>query len=226
MLRYFAFDQRAGQGPRGARLVFFSQRTLEIPRMFCNFRLAMTTLVAVAALAASAEAQVEAFKITGGGIAPTGLPLPGQDPRQHWSVGNATHLGKYSGDGSVATESDAFDPDTGTIKGEFGGGSPYIFTAANGDKLVTYYGRVANGAAAPGTFELTIVGFTGNGDLIVTAEFKAEFVVQPESTGKFAGVTGSWIMIADTEPFVLGASDPVAYTWHGEGKLTFSHGRK
>lgn len=190
--------------------------------MFGNFRLAVAALVALSSLAcATAQAEVKPFKITGGGIAPEGLPLPGQDPREHWSVGTATHLGKYTGDGTVATDSAAFNPDTGTIQGEFGSGSPYVFTAANGDKLVCVYGRTADDAAEPGTFELTIVGVTEDGDLIVIAEFFAEFVVQPESTGRFAGVTGSWIMIANTDPFVLGSSDPIAYTWHGEGELTF-----
>jgi len=189
--------------------------------MFCNFRLALLALVAFGTLAVTAQAQVKPFKITGGGIAPTGLPLPGQEGRHHLSVGNATHLGKYTGDGTVATDSAEFDPETGTIKGEFGSGSPYTFVGANGDKLVCVYGRTAFGAAEPGTFELTIVGATEGGDLIVTAAFIAEFVVQPESTGKFAGVTGSWIMFAFTEPFVLGSSDPIEYSWEGEGELTF-----
>jgi len=191
--------------------------------MFRNFRLALLALVAVCSLTVAAQAQVKPFKITGGGIAPEGLPLPGQAGRQHWSVGNATHLGKYSGDGTVATDSAEFNPDTGTIQGEFGSGSPYTFTAANGDKLVCVYGRTAFGAAEPGTFELTIVGFTKGGDLIVTAEFVAEFVVQPElCTGNLKGTTGSWIMYASTDAFVLGSSDPIPYRWEGEGTLTFA----
>lgn len=28
-------------------------------------------------------------------------------------------------------------------------------------------------------------------------------------------------MIANTEPFVLGSSDPVGYRWEGEGTLAF-----
>lgn len=191
--------------------------------MLRNYRLVVAALVALSALAcASAQAQVKPFKITGGGIAPLGLPLPGQDARQHWSVGTATHLGKYTGDGTVATDSAGPGPAPGTISGEFGSGSPYVFTAANGDKLVCVYGRTAFGAAEPGTFELTIVGVE-DGNLIVTAEFVAEFVVQPDDcTGRFAGTTGSWIMYASTEPFVLGSDDPIAYTWEGEGELTFA----
>jgi hypothetical protein len=102
------------------------------------------------------------------------LPLPGQDPRSHSSVGVATHLGLYYGDGTVQTDSATFDPDTGHITGEFGSGSPYVFTAANGDKLVCWYGRTAYGAKQPGTFDLTIVDVLDNGDLVVEAEFIAE----------------------------------------------------
>lgn len=185
-----------------------------------------TTVVPLAAMAAMAFADGNAaakdtpFKIKGGGIAPTGLPLPGQAPRIHPSSGNATHLGKYSGIGAVQTDSAAFNPDTGKIEGEFGSGTAYTFTAANGDDLVTWYGRTDHGAAAPGTFALTIVGVTGEGTPIVTARFDAEFVIDgAASTGRFAGASGSWIMIAETEPFVLGSSDPLVYTWEGEGRI-------
>ena len=50
----------------------------------------------------------------------------------------------------------------------------------------------------------------------------AEFVVDPvASTGRFAGVTGSWVMDAWSEPFVPGATDPFLYGWEGKGRLTF-----
>ena len=187
------------------------------------WRVTAITLATIALASATAQAQVKPFKITGGGVAPEGLPPPGEEGRQHWSVGNATHLGKYTGDGTVAIDTAAFDPVTGTIKGEFGGGSPYTFVAANGDRLVCVYGRTAFGAAVPGTFELTIVGATEEGAPIVHSTFTAEFVVQPElCTGRFAGVTGSWVMYAySIEPFVLGSSDPISYGWDGEGELTF-----
>ena len=165
---------------------------------------------------------VKHFKITGEGVAPLGLPLPGQPARHHTSEGHASHLGEYTGDGTVQTDSAVFNPATGTFTGEFGSGSPYVFTGENGAKLVCEYGRTAFGAKKPGTFELTIVGQTADGHLIVTAHFIAEFVPQSElCTGKFEGVTGSWIMYAWTEPFVLGSSDPINYSWKGEGSLTF-----
>jgi hypothetical protein len=169
------------------------------------------------------HAQVKAFKISGSGVGPDGLPLPGQDPRMHWIVGNATHLGRHYGEGTVQTDSAALDPSTGKIAGEFGSGSPFVFVGANGDRLACYYGRTDFGAAKPGSFELTILGDLGGGVLLVQAAWIAEFVAQPdESTGKFAGVTGSWIMYAYSAPFSLGSNDPVYYSWEGSGKLTFS----
>ncbi len=188
----------------------------------------------LSAAAESARAQVvKPFKIVGGGIGPTGIPLPGQPARMFWSIGQATQLGRYCGEGAVGTDSadPVVDPEGNLVgfKGEFGSGIdangdaiPFVFTGANGDQLVTVFGREAYGAEEPGTFELTIVGLTPEGAPIVTAYFIAEFVAQPkESTGKFAGATGSWIMYARSAPFVLGSTDPLAYWWQGQGALTF-----
>ena len=110
------------------------------------------------------------------------------------------------------------------------GGSPASSAAdrpscsgANGDKLACHYGRTDSGASEPGTFELTIVDVLDDGSLVVEALWIAEFVALPdECTGKFAGVTGSWIMYARSEPFVLGSDDPVYYWWEGEGRLRFA----
>jgi len=184
--------------------------------------LSLAMLVAVPAVAKAQPTGVEKpFKVTGEGVAEEGIPLPGQPARSHWIVGEATHLGRHSGEGSVHTDSASFQPD-GTIAGKFGSGDPFVFVAANGDKLACYYGRTDKGASEPGSFVLTIVDVTPEGAPVVTAEWIAEFVVQPElSTGRFAGVTGSWVMYAESEPFVLGSSDPVGYSWDGAGKLTF-----
>jgi hypothetical protein len=187
----------------------------------------LAALIAAFALtSAAASAQVvKPFKIKGSGIAPMGLPLPGQAPRPHGIVGEATQLGRHTGEGTVETDTVAFDPTTGKFVGQFGSGSPFVFVGANGEQLVTWYGRTDHGASTPGRFELTIVGTTADGSLIVTALFVAEFVPQPAlCTGKFAGVTGSWIMIAQTEPFVLGSEDSTAYSWQGNGALTFQQG--
>ena len=193
----------------------------------------LSALAVVLTLACSAaEAQVKPFKISGEGIGPAGLPLPGQPPRPHWIVGNATHLGRHEGEGSVQTDSAEIhvDPDTGFpthITGEFGSGSPFVFVGANGDELACHYGRTDFGADEPGTFELAVLDVLGFQDgqpiLLVEAVWLAEFVPQPElSTGRFEGVSGSWVMLAWSEPFVLGSDDPVYYAWEGAGELEFS----
>ena len=183
-------------------------------------------LVALAAMftlaCGDAAAQERAFRVSGAGVGPAGLPLPGQAPRPHWIVGQATHLGRHYGEGAVRTDSAVIDLENRRITGEFGGGAPFVFIAANEDRLVTWYGRTDHGASRPGVFELTILGMQGDGSLIVQAIWIAEFVVVPdESTGRFAGVTGSWVMVAWSLPFVLGSDDPVYYAWEGEGRLTF-----
>lgn len=194
----------------------------------------MTATLVAATLALTttpAAAQVvKPFKIGGAGAGPDGLPLPGQPARMHWAVGQATHLGRYYGEGTVQTLSvDAVSP-PGTITGRFGSGSPFIFTGANGDQLACDYGDQP-GSAANGTFTLTILDVLGtlpDGTpiLLVEALWIADFVAKPEmSTGKFAGVTGSWVMYARSEPFVLGSDDSVDYSWQGQGQLTFRRGR-
>ena len=183
----------------------------------------LAAMVTVLTVCHSAEAQVKPFKITGEGIAPMGLPLPGQDARPHWIVGNATHLGRHSGAGTVQTDTASFHPD-GRITGEFGRGEPFVFTGANGDILSCEYGRTEFGATTPGTFELIPIGPPGS--YMYMALFIAEFVpVSAECTGTFAGVTGSWVMYAVTEPFVLGSEDPIDYSWEGNGSLKFKKGK-
>jgi hypothetical protein len=187
--------------------------------------LVMLVVVLVLASAQTHAQVVKPFKITGDGAGPFGLPLPGKDPRPHWVEGTATHLGRHHGEGTVQTDSAEFQTD-GTITGEFGSGSPFVFTGANGEKLVCWYGRTDHGATTPGTFVLTIVDVLDDGSLVVEAAWIAEFVpVSDQCTGKFAGVTGSWIMYAFSKPFVLGSDDPVNYWWNGEGSLTFQKGK-
>jgi hypothetical protein len=178
------------------------------------------------------EAQVvKPFKIKGAGSGPTGIPLPGQEPRMHWAIGEGTHLGRYDGEGSVQTLNiEVFEPVIGgKIAGQFGSGQPFVFRGANGDLLACDYGVQGHGER--GTYELTVLDILGmlpDGTpiLLVKAIWIADFVVKPEqSTGKFAGATGSWVMYADSDPFVLGTSDPVGYRWEGEGRLTFVKGR-
>jgi len=193
--------------------------------MLCTFRLhavavLLAAFVAVLTLTShAAQAQIKPFKITGEGVATEGLPLPGQPARPHWIVGNATHLGKHSGEGTVETDTADFHPD-GTITGEFGSGSPFVFVGADGDVLSCEYGRTEFGASEPGTFLLAPLPEFGPG--VYMAFFIAEFVPQPDQcTGKFAGVSGSWVMYAVSDPFVLGSTDPTGYSWEGEGSLSF-----
>ncbi|MGD9856453.1 MAG: hypothetical protein AB7U20_16020 [Planctomycetaceae bacterium] len=184
----------------------------------------LATGIALLATIAPAGAQVtKPFKIKGGGVAPEGLRPPGE-VTTHLIEGTATHLGKHTGVGTFDIYTFApDDPVSPTFfSGTFGSHDPCVFVGANGDELVCYYGRPDKGASDVGTYVLTIVGATGDGAPIVVGDFYAEFVVQPESTGKFAGATGSWIMHAQTDPFVLGSSDPVNYQWNGETKLTFN----
>lgn len=191
-----------------------------------NVVASLLVLTAGLASVSAADAQPRPFKIVGAGVGPDGLPLPGEPAREHWVIGTATRLGRHIGYGSVQTFSAAPSAPT-TISGEFGSGDPFVFVAANGDRLVCYYGRTDKGAATPGTFDLDIVGTADYGlGLEVEAAWIAEFVVQPElCTGRFAGCTGSWIMYAYSAPFVLGSTDPVYYAWEGEGELTYSRGR-
>jgi hypothetical protein len=182
--------------------------------------IALVALLTLACL--PAQAQTRPFKVTGSGVAPDGLPLPGQDPRPHTIVGNATYLGRHTGEGTVKTDSAVFDPTTGHIVGEFGSGSPFIFKKKNGDQLACNYGRTDLGASQPGVFDLTILDVLPDGSLVVEALFIAEFVPQTDlCTGMFKGATGGWVMYAMSEPFVLGSSDPLKYSWHGQGSLTF-----
>ena len=173
-------------------------------------------VVALVVGGSTAQAQTKPFHVSGAGEGPDGLPLPGQGDRFHWAVGTATHLGLYYGEGSVVTETLNVDPDTGVITGEFGSGpNGFVFYGANGKNvLATDYGRAEGN---PGTYTLTPVG---GGDYV--AVWVADFVARPDdSRGKFAGVTGSWTMIAVSEPFNPLAGDPVSYSWEGVGELTF-----
>ena len=167
------------------------------------FRKSLVASLAFCALALvltpnQAQAQTKPFKITGGGVGPDGIPLPGEDPRPHWAVGNATQLGKYSGQGEVETLTANFNPD-GTITGTFQSPVAFVFTAANGDNLACYYGNTDYGAQNVGTF--TLVPVPGQDGWYV-AYWIAEFVpYDPLCTGRFQGVTGGWIMYAQSAPF-------------------------
>jgi hypothetical protein len=172
----------------------------------------------------TADAQVKPFKVNGGGPAPLGLSIIGADS-PHSATGNATHLGKYSGDQGIANVL-SFDDQTltGTFRGSF------VFVAANGDELATTYGDTDNGAAEVGTFQVIPVDVV-DGEVIVVVEFIAEFnPIIGDSTGRFEKVIdGSFLMIAMTEPFPLQLDEnfftpAFDYSWEGEGFLEFRKG--
>jgi hypothetical protein len=134
----------------------------------------------------------------------------------HSATGNATELGKYSGNGVFQLLS--IDPATltGTFEGVF------TFVAANGDQLAMNYGAVPNN---PGQFVLLSTGQPGQ----FYAVFVAEFTPNPAlSTGRFAdAIGGGFTMVASSAPFSLtptGFSTPFVYCWVGEGSLVFSNG--
>jgi hypothetical protein len=181
-----------------------------------NHLVGLAALAAVLALAGRAEAQVKPLKITGGGPVPDGISILGGDS-PHRATGNATLLGKYSGNG--VANSLSFDPETlsGTFEGYF------IFVAANGDRLAMTYGNPDNGAEQVGTYQIVPLG--GG---MVQAVFLAEFNPVPSlCTGRFKKVVdGSLIMLAVSDPFPLvidgeGYSPPFDYEWSGQGWLEF-----
>jgi hypothetical protein len=165
--------------------------------------------------ARSAYSGVVPFRVTGGGNAPSGLPVFPGGTAAHDATGTATQLGKYTGEG-LFTLLGFTSATTGTFRGNF------VFVAANGDRLAFNYG-----ASTPGTFTVMPAS-----DGKAVAQFVAEFTPDPAlSTGRFANVTGgSFIMVATTEPFVLqpdtlGYTVPFHYTWQGQGWLEFANGR-
>lgn len=183
-----------------------------------KFVVPMFALAAVLTLACHpAHAQVKPFKITGGGIVDF-VPSTLHTPAFHFAVGTATELGDYYGAGVVQLD-EFLSPTTAA----FSSAVPCVFTAASGDQLAFHYGRTDFGAAGPGIVEL----FPADDGKVVevwTAEFNP---VIDECTGRFAKVIGgSFIMVAVTEPFVFGSTDPVAYTWSGEGTIEFKQGKK
>jgi hypothetical protein len=178
-------------------------------------------LIALAALFAvacpRAQAQVKPFQISGGGLADY-IPVTVGNPVYHFARGQATELGQYFGEGEVQ-----LDRFTGPLSAEFSSAVPFVFTAANGDKLAFTYGDTSNGAKEPGQVQLI-----DQGDGTFTSVWVAEFNPVPAlCTGRFKNIIGgSFIMVAQTEPFVLGdTEDPVAYTWEGKGWIEFAEGK-
>ncbi len=169
----------------------------------------------------SARAQVVPFGVVGGGPAPDGVSIGGADS-PHSATGVATHLGKYSGDGVF--NSISFDPNTGG--GTFHG--TFTFVAANGDKLACTYGDTGNGAHQAGAYHAYPVN-GGKSVVLFVAEFNP---IPSQCTGRFKNIVdGSFLMLAETKPFVLtvdpvtGFTPPFDYAWEGLGWLEYKRGR-
>lgn len=182
-----------------------------------RFVVALSALAVVLTLACSkAQAQVEPFKVVGAGVVDY-VPSTIGDAVRHDAVGTATHVGNYSGVGKV--QLDAF---TSASTADFSSAVPFVFTAANGDRLAFHYGRTDFGAAEPGHVSLFPAAEAGKVIAVWVAEFNP---VVAECTGRFEKIIGgSFIMIAVTEPFVFGATDPVKYVWAGDGSIEFGRG--
>jgi sugar lactone lactonase YvrE len=156
-----------------------------------------------------ADSHVIPFKVSGGGIAAEGLPLQLDQPAPHNATGTATELGTYTAQGMFQLTSF-----TSPTSGTFDSAVPVVFVAANGDQIAFTYA---------GTFQLFAAGHRE-----VYAVFTATFTPVPQdSTGRFANVTGGSVtMVATSDAFVLGATDPVGYTWVGDGWLAFRSGHR
>ena len=195
-----------------------------------NLAVALTTLVVFVAVACStAAADVKDFKITGGGLVDF-VPLPGQDSQYHFAVGEATHVGRYFGEGYF--HSIRFLSETTVLfksSDDAGNDAPFVITAADGSKLALNYGHTLLPEATErgGIVEVFIVGGTPEAP-IVFAVFLAEFTPQLDAcTGRFKKVIGgSFIMLAISEEFVLGSKEPkVWYDWDGVGTIEFRDGK-
>jgi hypothetical protein len=177
-----------------------------------------TQAAADAMAAANAATHTAAFKISGSGSAPRGLPEIPTNSGPHTATGNATELGKYTGSGRFTLLSIDMAQGTGTFQGVF------TFVAANGDQLAMNYGA---DPSDPG--HLAVLP-AGNGQFY--AVFVAEFTPNPAlSTGRFAdAIGGGFTMVAVSTPFSFDFINPPFYTtpfdysWAGEGSLVFSNG--
>jgi hypothetical protein len=171
----------------------------------------------------SAEAQTRPFFIKGGGTAAF-IPFdPDSDEdgtATHVSTGNATYLGGHSGEGAI--ELLAF---TSANTATFQSAKPFEFSSKH-LRLAFDYGRADKGVPA-GVVTLYPAGPSHPGKVV--AIFDAIFTLSSATPLTKAGIKKAekvgdarFRMIATTEPFVFGVKVPVAYTWAGEGTLTFA----
>ena len=162
--------------------------------------------------------QVRPFRIGGGGPASDGLPLAPGLTSTFSSSGNATSLGKYTGDGTFTLGSLTID-ETNAVTGTFQG--TFVFVAANGDELAVTFGD-----GFTGTFTGTFTGAS-----VVDVEFDAFFSPDPaNSSGRFRNVVGGgWRMLANADSVDLVPNSPFTapfdYSWSGVGTLNYPKGK-
>ena len=165
----------------------------------------------------SDDAKTRAFAITGGGTAPQGIALAPFVQVPHPTTGTASFLGNYTGLGMFEHDPLVINPTTGAVTANFQGDCTFV--AANGDKLVTHYGTGYTGKL---TGQLS-----ADHTAVVGIQYDAIFTIDgAQSTGRFAGASGSWRMIAHADSISLvsmvpGFTAPFDYTWTGGGTITF-----
>ena len=174
-----------------------------------------TAAVVLAVACQTANAQVKPFKVRGGGPAPEGLSPFGADS-PHSATGQATHLGRYSGNGVANVllvrplhgAARSTGPTRSWRRTETGWPSPMATPTTGPSRWASSSGRHRRGQS------LTV--------------FVAEFnpIPAPAPGGFKDVIDGSFIMVATTEPFDLeldedGFTPPFDYTWEGEGWIEF-----
>jgi hypothetical protein len=158
------------------------------------------------------------FAITGGTTAPQGIALAPFVQVPHPTTGTASFLGDYTGLGMFEHDPLVINPTTGAVTANFQGDCTFV--AANGDKLVTHYGTGYTGKL---TGQLS-----ADHTAVVGIQYDAIFTIDgAQSTGQFAGASGSWRMIAHTSSISLvsnvpGFTAPFDVTWTGGGTITFA----
>jgi len=171
--------------------------------------LGLVVLLAVFVTASNtAEAQkLKPFKVSGSGFVDF-FPLSVGPTANHTSEGVATQLGAYHlSAAAVQLDSEFVFDEFGVGTADFSSAVDPVFVAANGDQLTLHYEGFVTAIPQPdGTYRSFWV---------------ADFTPVPAgNTGQFEKVTGgSFVMYAESEPFIPGVSTDIYYEWEGDGFL-------
>ncbi|WP_339912202.1 hypothetical protein [Symmachiella dynata] len=174
-----------------------------------HYGMGLVVLLAVFVITSNtAEAQkLKPFKVSGEGFVDF-IPLTVGPTANHTSQGTATHLGAYHlSAAAVQLDSEIVFDEDGVGTADFSSAVDPVFVAANGDQLTLHYDGVVMAIPQPnGTYRTFWV---------------ADFTPVPAgNTGRFKKVTGgSFVMYAESEPFIPGVSTDVYYEWEGDGFL-------